>query len=462
MSFDKIAEQPRHTIVSVRANPVAELARWLFESSRVSYHEEPHAPLNVFVTPRRGREMPAVVGPEGRWAGARAILNGLDAKSRPDQRLYGEDDAARAANRALVDRLLDILPDAVRRTVVAQLLPHKRLLYPVVTDGAPMWERAFLVLLYPLWRRAMTRRLGPAPELAAAPDKIREACDLVEAELTRRGTPFIGGAHPGIVDIVVAALLAPVVLPPRHGAPLPALEALPDALKSLVGEMRGRRAGQLVLAAYDMARPQPQAPMPARGNGRPLSSIILEAWPQRLAAKAAAAFGHVIRIKQLVLAIRWDDVEDVLGRDLDFIIAPVNGPRIEEVNGPFVLGLDRGRRMAIERPQLYHAVAAIDLDAVRALVAREADRILDDAIAANGRLDVVNGYARLVAARAARQVFGLAGPTEMDLMRVIRAIFQHTFLNLFGDEDVRQRALAAADELTQWFVDEIDRRHREG
>jgi hypothetical protein len=111
---------------------------------------------------------------------------------------------------------------------------------------------------------------------------------------------------------------------------------------------------------------------------------------------------------------------------------------------------------------LYAAVSAIDLAAVRALVAREAERLLDDAMAAGGQVDIVNGYARLVAARAARQIFGLAGPTEMDLMRVIRAVFQHTFLNLTGDEQVRQRALAASEELGQWFVDEIARRHSQG
>jgi len=462
VNFEQIAEQPRHIIVSVRVDPGVELTRWLFESYRISYHEQPHAPVLRLLATRRGGEMPVVVGPDGVWAGAPAVLNGLDAKSRPGQRLYGEEDGERTANRALVERLLELLLPAVRRYVLAQLLPLKRVLYPVVVDGVPLWERAVVYLLYPLWRRLLARRLDLTRDVvAAAPGQIREACDMVEAEVAKRGTRFIGGANPGIVDIAFAALMAPVVLPSRHGARLPALDTLPDELKSFVGQMRARRAGQLALDTYEAARPQPQGLMPARGSGRPLSSLILDAWPQRVAAKAAAAWGHVIRIERFVLASRWDDVEDILRRDLDFRIAPVNGPRIEEVNGPFVLGLDRGAQMAIERPQLYAAVSAIDLVGVRALVAREAERLLDEAIEAHGHLDVVNGYARLVAARVARYVFGLAGPTEMDLMRVIRAIFHHTFLNLFGDEQVRQRARAAADELTRWFLDEIERRQRQ-
>jgi cytochrome P450 len=201
--------------------------------------------------------------------------------------------------------------------------------------------------------------------------------------------------------------------------------------------------------------------MAARGSGRPLSSLLLGPRLQRIAAKAAAWYGRVIRIKGFALASRWEDVEDILRRDLDFRIAPINGARIDEVNGPFVLGLDRGVQMAAERPQLYVAVSAIDLVGVRDLVAREAERLLDDAAAAHGRLDIVNGYARLVAARAARQIFGLAGPTETDLMRVIRAVFHHTFLNLGGDEQVRERALAAAEELRRWFLEEIAGRHRQ-
>jgi cytochrome P450 len=55
-------------------------------------------------------------------------------------------------------------------------------------------------------------------------------------------------------------------------------------------------------------------------------------------------------------------------------------------------------------------------------------------------------------------LFGIAGPTEMDLMRVIRAVFHHTFLNLGGDEKVRQHGIAAGAELGAWIQSEIVRR----
>lgn len=463
MNFEQVAEQPRHTLVSARVNPAAELARWLFERARVAYHEQRHVPFLRVVATRRERDGVAVVSGEAVWMGARDIVDGIDAKSRPGQRVYGEAETDRAANRAWVERLTELLPAAVGRFIYSELLSHKAILYPVIAEGAPFWERGFVYWLYPLWRRLAARRLDLTRDaVAAAPGRIRQACDSVEAELASRGTRFIGGDSPDIVDIVFASLLAPVTYPARYGAALPALATLPRGYAAFVDEMRGRRAGQLVLDTYEAARSEPQPLMPARGNGRPLSSIILEAWPQRIAARAAAAWGHVVVIFGFAIVNRWNDVEEVLRRDLDFQIAPINGARIDEVNGPFVLGLDRGPRLVTERPQLYAAVSLIDLEAVRALVAREAERLLDDAIAAGGQIDIVNGYARLVAARAARQIFGVSAPSEMDLMRVIRAVFQHTFLNLTGDEKVRQRALAASEELKAWFLDEIARRDRLG
>ena len=209
MNFEQVAEQPRHVVVSARANPAAELTCWLFERYRIAYHEQPHAPFVRVVATRRERDGVAVVAPEAVWMGVRDILQGLDAKSRPGQRLFGESDAERAANHALAERLADLLPRAVGRYVYAQMLPHKAELYPVVADGAPLWERAFVYCLYPLWSRLAARRLELSPGLvAAAPEQIREACDIMEAELAKRGTRFVGGDNPGIVDIVFAALAA--------------------------------------------------------------------------------------------------------------------------------------------------------------------------------------------------------------------------------------------------------------
>ena len=85
---------------------------------------------------------------------------------------------------------------------------------PAVTDGVPAWERLIVRLFYPVWRRLLGRALDFSPAaIAAAPDSITAAFDLVEAELARRGTTFLGGESPSAIDVIFSALVAPLVLP---------------------------------------------------------------------------------------------------------------------------------------------------------------------------------------------------------------------------------------------------------
>ena len=201
-----------------------------------------------------------VVQPEGVWRGARDLLGGLDAKSRPGQRLFGESDPERAENRAIVETLIGLLGQQVIRLVCYHLLPRKEIFFPAAVDGAPAWERAFVQWLYPHWTRLVSGTLDLAPaRVAEAPIAIRQAFGLAEDVLARRGTRFIGGDQPGIADIVFAALAAPVVLPPRYGGGLPSAQ-LPPEFRAFVDELRGRRGGRLVLDTYETARPEPQPP----------------------------------------------------------------------------------------------------------------------------------------------------------------------------------------------------------
>ena len=82
--------------------------------------------------------------------------------------------------------------------------------------------------------------------------------------------------------------------------------------------------------------------------------------------------------------------------------------------------------------------------------------------AADGKIDVVDAYARPIAAHTATALFGIRGSDERTFMDVARAIFGHVFLNLTDDEDIRQRALRAAALMEAWFKDEIKRRRASG
>ena len=192
---------------------------------------------------------------------------------------------------------------------------------------------------------------------------------------------------------------------------------------------------------------------PAGGGGLLAGPTL----PGLAAAIGVRLLKRPVRFGKIVIAARHSQVSEVLRRDLDFRIAPVNAGRIQAVNGPFVLGMDRDDRLITERHALYRALADVDLKAIAALAAADADALLD-AGAAKGRIDAVEGYARPVAGRTARRLFGVTQPDDRTFHEVARAIFAHTFLNLGGDKAIAARAVKAAGLMHGWLQAEIERR----
>lgn len=178
-----------------------------------------------------------------------------------------------------------------------------------------------------------------------------------------------------------------------------------------------------------------------------------------LGARIAAWWGDPIRLGSTVLVARHANVMEVLHRDLDFLIAPVNEGRIIEVNGPFVLGMDRGVTLVHERNALYQALARVDFAPISHAIEDEAKTRI--ARAGDG-VDVVDAYARPIAAHTATALFGISGSDERTFMDVARAVFGHVFLNFSGDEAIRQRALKAAALMEAWFKAEIKQRRVTG
>jgi len=163
-------------------------------------------------------------------------------------------------------------------------------------------------------------------------------------------------------------------------------------------------------------------------------------------------------IRGTLLVPRWKDVDEALRRDSDFLIAPVNAGRIEGVMGPFILGMDGSARLHAQRESNYAALRDADKSGLRHILATEPERLAGDSARRFGRIDVVGGYARPIAARVVASLFGIKGPSEQDLMRTARAIFHETFLNLGNEEAIRDVGRAAGKEMMAWIDAEVDGR----
>lgn len=185
-----------------------------------------------------------------------------------------------------------------------------------------------------------------------------------------------------------------------------------------------------------------------------------------LAARLFAWFSRwteqPLRIGDKVIVGRHSDAVDVLSRDLEFRIGPVNAAKIDAVNGPFILGLDRGEQLVRERATLYRALAQVDLG-LQSPLRKEVEAAAKARIAAAGeQIDAVSGYARPIAAATAQALFGISGMDETLFVDVARALFGHIFLNIANDKDVEARAMRAAPFLKKWLLEEIKKRRSSG
>lgn len=99
--------------------------------------------------------------------------------------------------------------------------------------------------------------------------------------------------------------------------------------------------------------------------GALLGGKALPALAARLALRLSRMRGGPLKFRGAVFAIRHQDVDEVLRRDLDFLITPVNANRIKAVNGgAFILGMDRAPQHMRERAALYAALSRIDIAAL--------------------------------------------------------------------------------------------------
>jgi len=149
-----------------------------------------------------------------------------------------------------------------------------------------------------------------------------------------------------------------------------------------------------------------------------LFTAIFTPGVQVMLARLAVRFGpRTLSFGELLVVLRWEDVREVLHRDQDFLIAPINAERITAVSGPFILGMDRSPELFRQRSCVYSAMRDADPKLVEDALKAGIEDCLSVARQNGGRLDVVNGYARLIAGRTACAFFGVKGPDEPATLR---------------------------------------------
>jgi glutathione S-transferase len=156
---------------------------------------------------------------------------------RPEPPLYPADDAERRRALELEAWFGTKLGPGVRRALFHELLPETRVAAKTMFQGLPAASRAVHTALLPVSRIAVRRALG-ADKRGAESGRMETvaALDRIEAELRPSG--YLAGEAFSVADLTGAALLAPLVGPPRFAYRFP--DPWPPAWERFRSELRGR------------------------------------------------------------------------------------------------------------------------------------------------------------------------------------------------------------------------------
>jgi cytochrome P450 len=153
------------------------------------------------------------------------------------------------------------------------------------------------------------------------------------------------------------------------------------------------------------------------------------------------AHAPTLVVGRLAFVTRFDDVADVLRRGDAFSVQPY-AEAITRINrGPnFLLGMDEGPEYEAQRSRLSRVFRREDAPRVRDIVAARSAEIVA-AARGKGRLDLADGFGRLVPALFVGDYFGVPGPDARTLIRWARAIFTDGFVNVLRLPLLTRRAM---------------------
>jgi glutathione S-transferase len=237
-------------LVTIPISHYCEKARWALERAGLDYREERHVQGIHRIYARRAggsSTVPVLVTPEGPLGESEQILEWVDGRIVPEERLFGVGPEERERILALSRRLDERLGPTGRRLIYVRMFDQPELMLRFNNQGVPGWEDRLIRRGLPFAKRFIEKALAITPGI----EREDEATVWAEfdwvAEMLSDGRPFLLGDRFTAADLTFAALAAPVVLPVVYGVALPPLEELDFPTASLVTRGREHPAGAFAM-----------------------------------------------------------------------------------------------------------------------------------------------------------------------------------------------------------------------
>jgi cytochrome P450 len=334
-----------------------------------------------------------------------------------------------------------------------------RRLFPVNSEARTEADELLKYFLAKLGNGGTSRSESFAADLNAV-------FDQVENKLAD-GRRFLTGQTFTAADLALAAMAGAALVAAECGAQIRALDQLPPARRAEIEALRARPAWQYILLMYREERPPRAVDLTTIGEHKSSQTLKEKIFAFLTGASAMRPFFKFLRcccpnvaLGKNAIISRHTDVTDVLTRDTEFTISQINAPLFAAINSPFVLGMDRSPQHERELAVLQQVVHREDMERIRRTVRQNAEQLVQAALPF-GRIDAVNGLARVVPLRLLESYFGIPSPDDPTMMRWMRDTFHVLFVNLANDPLVKRDGVRSASELRQYVLGLIAKRREQ-
>jgi len=456
MSYLSSFAAPAPRLIAIAPSQTTEVVRWSLDRLGIPYQEIDHVPFfHVFFTFLAAGtvNIPLLQLGETTLTTNHAILDYYDARCLDADRLVPIGNAQTILQK--FDFFNGDFSLAVAIWTYAYLFENRRSTLLLWTWHVGWLERLLAFVCYPLLALILRKAWNiSSNNIETSLGKIQEAFTDVETQLSD-GRPYLFGNTFTAADMAFACNAAPLLLPDNYGGPQASFDILPPEIKVQIEKFRESEAGKWVLHIYKTKRAtiaQPALPSISFGSRfyRTLTSWTVP-WFGNFLVRAGfnllRSFFPFFKFAKTVIVSDFRQVTEVLGNDEAFSISQINAQRMENTVGPFVLGMDASNpRWRPEKDLLNAAVGREDLEWIPSISQGHALPLLK-AASNLGRIEAVNGYARLAALRFVRTYFGVPGPDEPTMARWMRTLFNELFLNIGNDPTTTKIAKQSAAEL---------------
>lgn len=183
------------------------------------------------------------------------------------------------------------------------------------------------------------------------------------------------------------------------------------------------------------------------------------AHPQPLFA-LLRALKPVLVIHEIAIVTRYADVLAVLGDEDAFGVEPY-GVKMRALAGDFILGLDDSLQYEREVSILRLAAPRSDIPTLAGFVTQQAERLVAEAAARDGLLDVVE-LAKEVPARLFARWFGTPDADVGSLIEWTMPMFDDIFFNVTNDQQIHAAAERSVGQLRPYLEGAVAERKRAG